>query len=91
MLAIWWLLTVAFPLISAHTTSLDGVKALLQRRVPNHANSFSFELVNGANDSFVLSDSKTAGIDIKCTSVSACSRGLYTQVPANLRLFHFQG
>jgi alpha-N-acetylglucosaminidase len=63
-------------------TSLEGIYALVKRRVPSHANSFNFELVNGNNDSFILADSQsknsTPSIDIKCTSISACAHGLYT-------------
>ncbi|KAF8526176.1 alpha-N-acetylglucosaminidase [Hysterangium stoloniferum] len=65
------------------TGSLDGIHALVKRRIPSHANSFKSELVDGDNDSFILADSKsnahqpTSTIDIKCISVSACARGLY--------------
>ena len=73
-------------LANAATTSLDGIYSLVQRQVPNHADKFTFSLIepsSGENDldSFVLSDAdERDGIDIQCTTVSACARGLYTYV-----------
>ena len=73
-------------LANAATTSLDGISSLVQRQVPNHADKFTFSLIepsSGKNDldSFVLSDADEGeGIDIQCTTVSACARGLYTYV-----------
>ena len=68
---------------------VDGLYALIQRRVPSHSTSFSFGLTpnNSALDTFILSDvdslggegnSTQARINIQCTSISACARGLYT-------------
>jgi len=57
--------------------SLDGVRALVKRQIPSHAGSFTFEMTEGSMDSFTLSDFKS-GIKIQCTTISACSRGLYT-------------
>lgn len=79
MLAFWWAIAFALVVVRAHDPRLDGVQALVKRRVPSHADSFSFQLVNGTEESFVLRDSKgKGGIDVQCTTVSACSRGLYT-------------
>ncbi|KAF8511074.1 alpha-N-acetylglucosaminidase [Hysterangium stoloniferum] len=75
-----------FPLFLSPTNitgSLDGIHALLKQCIPSHANSFKFELVDSDNDSFILANSKSKHtsqpqpIDTKCTSVSACTCGLY--------------
>ena len=66
-------------LAHAATTSLDGIYSLVQRQLPEHIDSFTFTLVSGEGDNFVLSDAtKAGGIAIQCTTVSACARGLYT-------------
>ena len=66
----------------AAVTSLDGIYSLVQRQLPDHADAFTFTLVQGEGDSFVLSDSANAGgIDVQCMTVSACARGLYTYAP----------
>ncbi|KAH9926415.1 alpha-N-acetylglucosaminidase [Fomitopsis serialis] len=67
-------------LAHAATTSLDGIYALVQRQIPQHVDSFSFSLIVGDGDSFVISDSYSGGISVQCTTVSACARGLYTYV-----------
>lgn len=59
--------------------SLAGIYALVKRRLPQHASSFKFELAQGTDDSFVVSDSE-GGIVVQCTTISACARGLYTCV-----------
>ncbi|KAF8530887.1 alpha-N-acetylglucosaminidase [Gautieria morchelliformis] len=61
-------------------SNLDGIHALVRRRIPKHTSSFNFELTNGSGDSFVVSDSrgKEGGIVVQCTTISACARGLYT-------------
>ena len=61
------------------TSSLDGIYSLVQRQIPDHANSFAFSLLQADGDTFVLSDAAdSGGIDIQCSTVSACARGLYT-------------
>ncbi|KAI0348304.1 alpha-N-acetylglucosaminidase [Trametopsis cervina] len=60
------------------TTSLSGLHSLVKRRIPQHANDFTFELVKGSGDAFSINDGKKGGIDVECTTVSACARGLYT-------------
>ncbi|TFY63212.1 hypothetical protein EVJ58_g3385 [Rhodofomes roseus] len=68
-------------LVHAATTSLDGIYALVQRQIPQHANSFTFSLIDGDGDSFAISDSASGdGVSVQCTTVSACARGLYTYV-----------
>ncbi|PCH34408.1 glycoside hydrolase family 89 protein [Wolfiporia cocos MD-104 SS10] len=69
-------------LVDAATTSLDGIYSLVQRQIPQHQNSFTFALIEGDGDSFVISDTHgdSGGITIECTTVSACARGLYTYV-----------
>ena len=61
--------------------SIEGVYALAKRQIPQHADAFTFKLVDGEDETFTLSDaSHSNGIVVECTSVSACSRGLYTYV-----------
>lgn len=64
----------------AATSSLKGLYALVERRIPVHAKAFTFHLVNGTGDSFVISDIKQDKFNIECTTVIACARGLYTYV-----------
>lgn len=67
-------------------TALDGLYALIQRRIPAHNQSFNLILTPNDStvlDTFTLSDADSQGqgnsqINIQCTSVSACARGLYT-------------
>ncbi|KAH9933572.1 alpha-N-acetylglucosaminidase [Epithele typhae] len=63
-------------LVLSSATSLNGIYALLDRRLPDHAHEFSFSLVSGDADSYVVAD-KQSGIHVECTSVSGCARGLY--------------
>ncbi|KAH9830950.1 alpha-N-acetylglucosaminidase [Rhodofomes roseus] len=73
------LLACSALLAHAATTSLDGIYSLVQRQIPEHADSFTFSLIQGDGDTFVISDSTEATIvDIQCSTVSACARGLYT-------------
>ncbi|KAH9947079.1 alpha-N-acetylglucosaminidase [Amylocystis lapponica] len=68
-------------LVNAATASLDGISSLVQRLMPAHQNSFIFELINGEGDSFIIQDTPgNSSITVKCTTVSACARGLYTYV-----------
>ncbi|KAF8556641.1 glycoside hydrolase family 89 protein [Imleria badia] len=67
---------------------VDGLYSLVQRRIPAHSQSFNFVLVPDDTllDTFTLSDIDAHGgqgntqsqINIQCTSISACARGLYT-------------
>ena len=86
-----WLLAAFFAQVvateavpSTHPTPdlLQGVRGIVQRRIPNHVNDFTFKLVNGSGDEFGISDTerRTGGITVSCTSVNACARGLYTYV-----------
>ncbi|OCH93008.1 alpha-N-acetylglucosaminidase [Obba rivulosa] len=65
---------------AASYLALDGLHALVQRRLADHAGSFTFQSTEGEGDSFVISDTKgkPGGITVECTTVSACARGLYT-------------
>jgi alpha-N-acetylglucosaminidase len=63
---------------------LDGLYSLIQRRIPAHNQSFNFILAPGDStlDTFTLNDADRHGrgntqINIQCTSISACARGLY--------------
>ena len=77
------LLAAALPAVFA-TDKLAGLYGLVKRRIPQHANSFQFKLVNGTGDSFIVSDtqahSSNRGVTVECTTISACARGLYTCV-----------
>ncbi|KAI0363473.1 alpha-N-acetylglucosaminidase [Pilatotrama ljubarskyi] len=61
----------------APNQDLKGIYALAKRRVPKHADKFSFTLVDGKMDAFQIGDAHN-GIHVECTTVSACARGLYT-------------
>lgn len=63
---------------------VDGLYSLIQRRIPAHSRSFNFILTpdDSILDTFTLSDADTHGqrnsqVNIQCTSISACARGLY--------------
>ncbi|KAI6024233.1 glycoside hydrolase family 89 protein [Pisolithus marmoratus] len=83
-------LSFAFPDHSAsNNANVEGLYNLVNRRIPQHAGAFRFTLTSGnatAFDTFTLRDvtSQDDGcdtqIDIECTSISACARGLYTYV-----------
>ncbi|KIJ26773.1 glycoside hydrolase family 89 protein [Sphaerobolus stellatus SS14] len=62
----------------ASADGLDGVRNLVKRKIPSHADSFIFEKANGTGDAFTISDIKKRAIKVQCTTISACSRGLYT-------------
>ncbi|KAI0363472.1 hypothetical protein BV20DRAFT_1126271 [Pilatotrama ljubarskyi] len=62
---------------AASAADLQGIYALVKRRVPKHADAFSFSLVDGESDAFKITDAQ-CGIHVQCTTVSACARGLYT-------------
>ncbi|KAG9312698.1 glycoside hydrolase family 89 protein [Chiua virens] len=86
LLALLSVLEATSRAIAANAT--DGLYALVQRRIPAHSQSFNFTLAppeDDANvlDTFTLSDAAYGGqgqpqVDIQCSSVSACARGLYT-------------
>ncbi|KAH7912680.1 glycoside hydrolase family 89 protein [Hygrophoropsis aurantiaca] len=86
MLLSWQLPVLLCASLVYATTSnpqLDGIYSLVKRRMPAHADSFTFTLapVNGSSfDSFTLSDGNDGGIHVDCGSVSGCARGLYTYV-----------
>lgn len=65
--------------------SVEGLYSLIQRRIPAHNQSFNFiwSQDDSVLDTFTLSDAHSQGegdaqINIQCTSISACARGLYT-------------
>ena len=70
---------------SLSTKHFSGLYALIQRRVPQYQNSFQFALKastsNDTVDTFTLSDARVGSqtkIQVECSSISACARGLYT-------------
>lgn len=81
--AVFSALSLGLAVRAVHTKAagnLDGIYALAKRRLPSHSYAFSFSLAQGDTDAFTISDSRTHGIHIECTTVSACARGLYTCV-----------
>lgn len=69
--------------LSATDPALQGIYDIVERRIPDHTGDFTFKLVNGTGDSFIISDTRgrSQGITVSCTTTSACARGLYTYVP----------
>ncbi|KAH7910217.1 glycoside hydrolase family 89 protein [Hygrophoropsis aurantiaca] len=77
---------------ASNDSGFEGLQALLERRIPAHASAFHFsflpEDISNQEDTFILgdyispnhnnNDSSAPRIAIECTSISACSRGLYT-------------
>ncbi|KAK7695253.1 hypothetical protein QCA50_002443 [Cerrena zonata] len=57
----------------------SGIHGLIQRRLPQHTEYFTFGQLPGSGDRYIIGDTEgiTGGITISCTSLSACSRGLY--------------
>ena len=71
--------------LSSSADQFSGLYALVQRRVPQYQNSFQFALKapksNDTEDTFTLSDVHAGPrkkVQIECSSISACARGLYT-------------
>jgi alpha-N-acetylglucosaminidase len=74
---------------AAGNTSTAALDALVQRQLPFHSDQFVFTVepqvkVNMKNnstlDTFTLSDGSDGKINIECSTLSACARGLYTYV-----------
>jgi alpha-N-acetylglucosaminidase len=73
---------------AAQNLSTDGIKALVQRRLPNHADSFSFTLTPSAgsyatanfsdkpNDEYTVSNGANGTIDIAGNTPIALASGL---------------
>jgi Alpha-N-acetylglucosaminidase (NAGLU) N-terminal domain len=64
-----------------------ALKALVQRQLPFHADSFVFHLegemqagskAHSTLDTFTLFDGSDGKVHVECSTKSACSRGLYT-------------
>ncbi|KAL3444836.1 tim-barrel domain-containing protein [Aspergillus insuetus] len=79
-------LTTIFGTLFAASTvwslSTQGIQKLLHRRLPAHANSFQFSLVNvktkdTTNDQYTVSSTKNGKILIEGNSLSALSTGLH--------------
>lgn len=70
---------------SVHALNFTGLYSLVQRQVPQHSDHFVFASLEGDGDRYIIADTPRSkgSITISCTSLSACSRGLYTYV--NLR------
>ncbi|GBE77354.1 Alpha-N-acetylglucosaminidase [Sparassis crispa] len=69
-------------LVDASSSDVQGIYSLVQRLIPQHQNSFTFNLVEGKGDVFTISDTSgsNGAITVDCTTTSACARGLYTYV-----------
>ena len=58
----WFTALLLLPLVLAvqgvlsTTDTLAGVRDLVQRRIPEHVDDFTFKLINGTGDSFIVSD-----------------------------------
>ncbi|CAL1694792.1 unnamed protein product [Somion occarium] len=78
------ILGVVFFAVFACIQSIDaldfrGLHSLVQRRLPQHAKDFTFEALPEKGDKYIVGDTvgKRGAVTISCTSISACSRGLY--------------
>ncbi|CAL1694796.1 unnamed protein product [Somion occarium] len=79
------MLAVAFFLFSAcvqanSTFDFRGLDSLVQRRLPQHAEDFTFTALPGTGDRYIINDTgdRKGAVTVSCTSISACARGLYT-------------
>jgi alpha-N-acetylglucosaminidase len=80
-------LTLFSAISTAQTAPTDPLKALVQRQLPQHADSFVFHLGEQAQinmkthselDTFTIFDLGDGKVHIECSTKSACTRGLYT-------------
>lgn len=74
---------LAFLAGASHTlaaANVSGIYGIVERRMPQHVGKFTFSSMEGEGDTFVISDTKgrAEGIIVRCTTTSACARGLYT-------------
>lgn len=83
---------------AATDVSTTGVEALVKRRLPQHAGSFQFELVNVStsaskgNDTYAVSSSEDGKIVVQGNSLSALLSGYVTPSFRHLRCrLHEQG
>lgn len=76
----WLLVGILAP--AALSLSTDGIYGLVKRRLPQHADSFEFALVNetkknaAVNDQYVVSSTSDGKILVEGNSLSALSSGL---------------
>ncbi|KAI1826032.1 glycoside hydrolase family 89 protein [Xylaria intraflava] len=88
----------------AATISTAGVESLVRRRLPHHAESFQFKIVNAVknetgtgvereNDSYVVSSTKNGKILVQGNSVSALLSGLraYMSTEAHVDIWWYIG
>ncbi|EED15329.1 alpha-N-acetylglucosaminidase, putative [Talaromyces stipitatus ATCC 10500] len=77
--------------------SASGIEALLQRRLPQHADKFEFGIVNatslGENDVYVVLSAENGSIRIEGSSLSALATGLhrYLSDVAHVDIYWFIG
>jgi alpha-N-acetylglucosaminidase len=69
-----------FAASTAWGLSTQGIRNLLHRRLPAHANDFQFSLVNikandNTNDHYTVSSTKSGNILVEGNSLSALSTG----------------
>ncbi|ORY67164.1 putative alpha-N-acetylglucosaminidase [Pseudomassariella vexata] len=101
-----YVLSIAFALsysAASATTTVEGVKALVERRLPNHTGSFSFAIVNGTastdtgvskpNDAFTVSNGVNGTIHVEGNSGIALATGLhwYLSNVAHVDIYWFIG
>jgi alpha-N-acetylglucosaminidase len=84
---IFGLLAIASTAVAAPATtsctpsqpSTTGIQALLQRRLPQHAEKFEFSIVNatsfGENDVYAVSNAQNGKIKVEGSSLSALATG----------------
>lgn len=69
----------------ATTTSVQGIKNLVKRRLPAHVNDFEFEIVNEkanntVNDEYCVSSLKNGKILVEGNSLSALAVGFVVMI-----------
>lgn len=80
------LLLVGILAPAALSLSTDGIYNLVKRRLPQHADSFEFSLVNeteknaNVNDTYVVSGTSDGKILVEGNSLSALSSGLVSAI-----------
>lgn len=77
-----------FNAVLVQCSELVGIRELVQRRLPAHADSFTFTKINGDGDVYTVTDApeKQGRVTVECTTPSACARGLYAYVLWNIRV-----
>ena len=66
--------------LCVHASNFTGLFYLTKRQIPRHACHILFLALDGDGDKFIVEDqpNEEGSIIISCTSLCACSYGLYT-------------